>query len=76
MTRILTGSVLLAALLLSGCFEGSNTSCTSDCFSLNFKEGTDDAQVNAMAKEACEKMGKSKPQIAERTKTAAAGQCT
>lgn len=64
------------ALLLGGCFEGTNSSCTSDCFSLNFKNGTDQAQVDAMARQACEKMGKSTPQVLERSKTTVAGHCT
>ena len=81
MTRILTGGALLAALasalLLSGCFEGTNTSCSSDCFSMNFPEGTNQAEIDAKIKRACEGMGKTgTPQVLERTPTVVAGHCT
>jgi hypothetical protein len=70
-------AAMLAALFLSGCFEGSNSSCTSDCFSLNGIEKDDPAQVDARIKAMCADMGKTgTPEILERTKNTVAGHCT
>ena len=75
MMKIQIAAALLAASLLSGCFE--NASCTSDCFSLNGIDTDDPVQLDAKIKAACASMGKTgTPQILERTKSSVAGRCT